>query len=181
MPLWPQSFTHPADIIIYPLYWASGMSNGNAHDRNNPLRFFASRARIPELKRSRWQVPATRAGLARYWLFQFSDEKFEDLLLALLHFEQDRLGHSGVILARMDLARLQEDSPQIGDASLRKQHLVVGLNHGSFTSTVPRFPKLLVTCQVSSQRSSISSPMETRAHIGFEQQLGSYGIEDSLR
>jgi hypothetical protein len=78
-------------------------------------------------------------------LFQFSAEKLEDLLLALLYFEQDRLGHSSVIPARMDLARLQEDSPQIGDALLRKQHLVVGLNHGSFTSTIPRFRKLLET------------------------------------
>src|ERR1039457_6102253 len=48
-----------------------------------------------------------------------------------------------VVLVRMDLARLQEDSPQIADALLREQHLVVGLNHGSSSSTIPRVRKLL--------------------------------------
>jgi hypothetical protein len=43
----------------------------------------------------------------------------------------------------MDLTRIQEDSPQIGDALLCEQHLVVGLNHGGITSTIPRFRKLL--------------------------------------
>jgi hypothetical protein len=63
------------------------------------LRFFASRARIPDLKRSRWRDSAARAGLLRYWLFQFPAEKLDGLLLASLYFEQDRLGHSSVILA----------------------------------------------------------------------------------
>jgi hypothetical protein len=76
-------------------------------------------------------------------LFQFSAKKLEDLLLALLYFEQDRFGHSSVVPARMDLARLQEDSAKVANALLREQHLVVGLNHGSFTSTIPRFRKLL--------------------------------------
>jgi len=81
--------------------------------------------------------------LARYRLFQVSAQILEDLLLALLDFEQDRLRHSSVVLPRMDLARLQEDSPQIGDRFLREQHLVIGLNHRSSSSTIPRFRKLL--------------------------------------
>jgi hypothetical protein len=43
----------------------------------------------------------------------------------------------------MDLARLQEDSAKVANALLREQHLVVGLNHGSSSSTIPRFRKLL--------------------------------------
>src|ERR1039457_1852965 len=85
----------------------------------------------------------SRSGLACYRLFQVSAQILEDLLLSLLDFEQDRLRHSSVVLPRMDLARLQEDSPQIGDRLLREQHLVVGLNHRSSSSTIPRFRKLL--------------------------------------
>jgi len=48
-----------------------------------------------------------------------------------------------MVLPRMDPARLQEDSPQIGDALLCEQHLVVSLNHVSSSSTIPRFRKLL--------------------------------------
>src|SRR5450759_5311831 len=81
-----------------------------------------------------------RTGLARYRLFQVSAQILEDLLLTLLDFEQDRLRHSGVVPRRMDLARLQEDSPQIADALLREQHLVVGLNHGSSSSTIANGP-----------------------------------------
>jgi len=60
----------------------------------------------------------------------------------------------------MDFARFQEDSPQIADALLREQHLVVGLNHGSSSSTIPR-----------------SSPED----VGFEEQFGPDGIENGLR
>jgi hypothetical protein len=63
-------------------------------------------------------------------------------LLALLDFDQGRLRHPGTVLPRMDLAPLQENSPQVGDTSLRERHLVVGLNHGSSDSAVPRFRKL---------------------------------------
>jgi hypothetical protein len=45
----------------------------------------------------------------------------------------------------MDLASLQEYSSQIADALLSEQHLVVGLNHGNSSSTIPRFRKLLET------------------------------------
>jgi hypothetical protein len=84
-----------------------------------------------------------RAGLPRDRLLQFSAEKFEDLLLALLYFEQNRFRHSSIVLPRMDLARLQKDSQQIGYALLREQHLVVGLNHASLNSTILRFRKFL--------------------------------------
>jgi hypothetical protein len=50
--------------------------------------------------------------------------------LALLHIGQNGLGHLSVVLSRMDFARLQKDSPHIGDAFPRKQHLIVALNHG---------------------------------------------------
>jgi hypothetical protein len=61
----------------------------------------------------------------------------------LLNFEQDRFCHSSVVPLRMDLARLQEDSAKVANALLREQHLVVGSNHGSSSSTIPRFRKLL--------------------------------------
>ncbi len=84
-----------------------------------------------------------RSESARYGLSQIPAQILQDLLLALLDFEQDRLCHPSVVLSRMDLPRLQKDSPQIGDAFLRKQHLVVALNHVSSSSTIPRFRKLL--------------------------------------
>jgi hypothetical protein len=82
-------------------------------------------------------------GLARYRLLRVCGQILEDLLLALLDFEQDRLRHSSVVLPRMGLAGRQEDSPQIADALLREEHLVVALNHGASSSTIPRFRKLL--------------------------------------
>ena len=78
-------------------------------------------------------------GLARYRLFQVSTQILEDFLLALLNFQEDRFRHSRVVLRRMDFARLQEDSAEIVHTFLRGQHLVVGLNHGSTNSTIPRF------------------------------------------
>ena len=45
--------------------------------------------------------------------------------LSLLDLAQNGLGQLSVVLSRMDLARLQKDSPEIGEALLRKQHLVV--------------------------------------------------------
>src|SRR5450759_4145487 len=84
-----------------------------------------------------------RTGLARYRLFQVSAQILEDLLLTLLDFEQDRLRHSSVVPRRMDLARLQEDFPQIANALLREQHLVVSLDHGNSSFTIPRFRKFL--------------------------------------
>lgn len=81
--------------------------------------------------------------LARYRLFQVSTQILEDFLLALLNFKEDRFRHPRVILPRMDFTRLQEDPAKIANALLRDQHLVVGLNHGSTNSTIPRFRKSL--------------------------------------
>ena len=81
-------------------------------------------------------------GLTRYG-FQVPAQILEDLLLALLNFEEDRFCHSSVVLPRMDLARLQEDSAKVANALLREQYLVIGLNHGSSDSTIPRYRKLL--------------------------------------
>ena len=80
-------------------------------------------------------------GLTRYRLFQISAQILQNLLLTLLDLEQNRLGHSSVVLPRMNFARLQEDYSQIADALLREQHLFVRLNHGSSRSTIPRFRK----------------------------------------
>jgi hypothetical protein len=88
-------------------------------------------------------VKATAGRLAREGLFQVSAQVLEDLLLALLELKQDRLGHASIILTRMYLARFQENPVKIGDALLREQHLVIGLNHGNSSSTIPRFRKLL--------------------------------------
>src|ERR1035437_4042608 len=60
--------------------------------------------------------PSSPHRLARYRLFQVSAQILEDLLLALLDFEQDRRRHANVVLLRMDLARLHENCPQIADA-----------------------------------------------------------------
>ena len=81
--------------------------------------------------------------LVRCRSFQVAAQILTDLLATLLDFEQDRLRHSSVVLTRMYLPRLQKNSPQIADALLREQHLVVGLDHGSSSSTIPRFRKLL--------------------------------------
>ena len=78
-------------------------------------------------------------GLARYRLFQVTTQIFEDFLLTLLNFQEDRFRHSRVVLRRMDFARLQENSAEIAHAFLRDQHLVVGLNHNNTNSTIPRF------------------------------------------
>ena len=78
--------------------------------------------------------------LARYRLFQISAQICEDLLVALLDLEQDRLRHASIVRPRMDLAGLQADSAQVCDALLCDQHLVVGLNHGNSSSTIPRWP-----------------------------------------
>jgi hypothetical protein len=43
----------------------------------------------------------------------------------------------------MDLAGFQKDSAKVANALLREEHLVVRLNHGSTSSTIPRFRKLL--------------------------------------
>ena len=82
-------------------------------------------------------VKGQGARLARHWLFQISAQILENLLFPLLDFEQDGLRHPGIVLSRMDLTRLQKDSPQIGDAFLREHHLVVALNHSS-NSAIPR-------------------------------------------
>ena len=81
--------------------------------------------------------------LARYRLLQVCAEVLENLLLALLDLKQDRFCHASIVLARMDFAGFQEDSAKVANALLREQHLVVGLNHGSSSSTIPRFRKLL--------------------------------------
>ena len=78
-------------------------------------------------------------GLAGYRLCQVSTQILEDFLLALLNFQEDRFRHSRVVLRRVDFARLQENSAEIAHAFLRNQHLLVGLNHGSTNSTIPRF------------------------------------------
>ena len=87
-------------------------------------------------------VKGQGARLARHRLFQISAQILENLLFPLLDFEQDRLRHPSIVPPRMDLTRLQKDSPQIGDAFLREHHLVVALNHSS-SSSIPRFRKSL--------------------------------------
>jgi len=63
----------------------------------------------------------------------------------------------------MDLTRLQQDSPQIGDALLREQHLVVGLNQGRSSSTLPRLRKLLEVPIGVQPKIEQFGPMEDRA------------------
>lgn len=82
-------------------------------------------------------------GLTGYWLPQVSAQIFENLLFSLLDFEQDRFRQPQVILPGMNLASFQKDSPQITDALLSQQHCIIGLNHDSSSSTIPRFRKLL--------------------------------------
>lgn len=55
-----------------------------------------------------------------YRLLHVPGQILKDLLLALLDFEQNWLRHASVVLPRMDLARLQEDLPQIGDTLLHQ-------------------------------------------------------------
>jgi hypothetical protein len=81
--------------------------------------------------------------LSRYWLFQISGQIFKNLLFALLDFEENWFGHSQVVVGRMDFASLQKHYPQITNALLSEQHLVVGLNHNNSSSTIPRFRKVL--------------------------------------
>jgi hypothetical protein len=89
-----------------------------------------------------WIKRATGGGLARYLLFQISAQILEDVLLTLLYFEQNGLRHPSVVLPRMNFARLQEDSPQIGDALLREQHLVFSLNQLNSNSHNTAFSKV---------------------------------------
>jgi hypothetical protein len=43
---------------------------------------------------------------------------FENPLLALLYFKENRLGKPQIVLGRMNLASLQEDRSEVGDALL---------------------------------------------------------------
>ena len=84
--------------------------------------------------------PTFWTALFRYRLSQFSAEKLENFLLALLYFEQDRLRHSSVVLPRVNLTRLQEDSPQISDALLRVESRQLHFHArqiGSFCTLAP--------------------------------------------
>ena len=76
-------------------------------------------------------------------MFQVSAQILENLLLTLLDFKKDWFGQSQIVCLRMNLAGLQEYSPQVGNALLSKQHLIVGFNHGNSNSTIPRFRKVL--------------------------------------
>jgi hypothetical protein len=50
----------------------------------------------------------------------------------------------------MNLPSLQQDFPQVRNAPLCQKHLILGSYHGSSSSTIPRFWKLLVIWYVSS-------------------------------
>ena len=63
---------------------------------------------------------AKLSSLAYHQLFEAAAQLFKNLLLALLYFKQDWLGKPQVILRRMNLARLQKDLPEVGDAFLRE-------------------------------------------------------------
>lgn len=52
-----------------------------------------------------------KSGLARDALFNCAAQIFENLLFPPLYFQQNRLGHPGVILRRMNFARFQQDLP----------------------------------------------------------------------
>jgi len=80
--------------------------------------------------------------LARQWLFEAAAQILENFLLALLDFEEDWFRELKVVFRRMNFAGFQQDSPQVGYALLRKQHLIVGLDHISSSSTIPRFRKV---------------------------------------
>jgi len=79
--------------------------------------------------------------LARYRLFQVSSQILENLLLALLDFEQDRLRHFDCGPAANG-PYAPPGLSQIAYALLREKHLVISLNHGSSGSTTPRIRKL---------------------------------------
>ena len=83
-------------------------------------------------------------GLAGYLFFEVLTQILKDFALALLDFEENRRCHSRVVLPWVDFSSLEENPAQIGNALLRDEHLIVRLNHGSSSSTIPRFPKLRV-------------------------------------
>jgi hypothetical protein len=60
----------------------------------------------------------TGAGLAGRTLFNAAAQILKNLLLALLHFKKNWLGKSQVVLRRMNLASLQKNGPEVGDALL---------------------------------------------------------------
>ena len=90
----------------------------------------------------RWGTNQTVAALARQWLFEAAAQILENLLLALLDFEDDWFREPQLVSRRMNFASFQQDSPEVGYALLRKQHLIVGLDHISSSSTIPRFRKV---------------------------------------
>src|ERR1039457_2933516 len=96
-------------------------------------------------RRCRWRTccrrPVLRLGCYQ-WL-QVPAEVFENFLFARLDFKKDWFGQPRVVLARMNPACFQEHPPQVADALLSQQHLIVGLNHRSSSSTIPRFLKFL--------------------------------------
>jgi hypothetical protein len=81
--------------------------------------------------------------LARQWLFEAAAQILENLLLALLNFEEDWFREPQVIFRRMNLASFQQDSPQVGYTLLSNQHLIIGLDHIISSSTIPRFRVLI--------------------------------------
>jgi hypothetical protein len=68
-------------------------------------------------------------------LFHVSAQILENRLLALLDFQKDWFGQSQIVCLRLNLASLQQYSPQVGNALLREQHLIVGLNYGNSNSS----------------------------------------------
>ena len=74
-------------------------------------------------------------------LFDITGQVFKDLLLALLEFEENGFRQASIIASRVGLARRRQDSPQVIDALLSNQHLIVGLNHLISSYTIPRFRK----------------------------------------
>ena len=79
--------------------------------------------------------------LAGKRLFEVFAKVLKDVLLTLLDFEEDGLGHPRIIRLGVNLAGLQKDLSQIGNARLCKEHLFFRLDHGSSSSTIPRFRK----------------------------------------
>jgi hypothetical protein len=69
-------------------------------------------------------------------LFDAAAQILQNLLLALLYFEENRFRETGGILRGMNLARFQEDLPRVSHAFLTKQHLLVGIDHGNSNSTI---------------------------------------------
>jgi len=54
-------------------------------------------------------------------LFEAAAQILENLLLALLDFEEDWFREPQVVFRRMNFASFQQDSPQVGYALLRKR------------------------------------------------------------